>query len=92
MQHEYVLRDELGLTEPRRFTLSPTGLLSTNGAAQPLKILRREASGLLVVLWGERVISGVVRSSGVSPVNARASSDRKGLQRRIRLLATTVRW
>jgi len=54
----------LDRAEQRRFTLSPAGLLSIDGHALPLKILRRDPSGLVVVLWGERVITGIVRASG----------------------------
>ena len=35
------------------------------GAPQPLRILRRDAGGALVVLWGEQVVSGILsRDSG----------------------------
>src|SRR4051812_32156044 len=63
--HEYVLRaqDDPNLT--LRFTLNADGSVSmTGGASVAVKILRRESSGLLTVLWGDRIVSAVVSSGG----------------------------
>ncbi|HYF48540.1 MAG TPA: acetyl-CoA carboxylase biotin carboxyl carrier protein subunit [Planctomycetota bacterium] len=64
MQHEYVLRDEFDRVEPRRFTLSASGSLGIDGPGLPLKVLRRDVSGFVTLLWGDRIVTGTVRSSG----------------------------
>src|SRR5579862_7081232 len=57
--NEYVVRSHVRGTEPLRFQWTAAGLQL--GASQPakIKILRREANGLLTVLWGERIVSGI---------------------------------
>ena len=62
MQHEFVIRSSKPGIEPLRFTWE-AGVLGVAGNAAPVRILRREANGALVVLWGERVISGIVTRS-----------------------------
>ena len=51
----------------RRVWLTPDGPLKVEGEqneSRPLKILRRDPGGLLVVLWGEEIIQGVVNRQG----------------------------
>jgi len=57
--NEYVVRSHVRGSEPLRFQWTGAGLQL--GASQPakIKILRREANGLLTVLWGERIVSGI---------------------------------
>lgn len=63
--HDYVLRAQ---DDPRltlRFTLNADGSLTlANSTKAPIKILRRESSGLLTVLWGDRIVGAVVGTSG----------------------------
>ena len=60
MQHEFVIRSSKPGVEPLRY-LWDAGALSLNtDAAEPIRILRREANGAIVVLWGQRVITGIV--------------------------------
>jgi len=57
---EYVLR---GKDVDLRLQYAPDGQLAVAGdagGAKPLRILRREAGGLVVALWGDRVVSGIV--------------------------------
>jgi biotin carboxyl carrier protein len=58
---EYVLRSKTPPLDPLNFALARDGHLGV-GAAQPLtlKVLRREPNGWVTVLWGQRIISGVV--------------------------------
>lgn len=59
--NEFVVRTQARGAEPLRFQWSGAGMLAA-GTSHPakIKILRREANGLLTVLWGERVVSGIV--------------------------------
>ena len=61
MKQDYVLRSVDGTSAPMCFTLGAHNQLQ-NGeeAAQPLTILRREASGFITLLHGDRVVSGFV--------------------------------
>lgn len=63
---EYVLR---GKDAELRLQYSPDGRLAVadgEGGAQSLRILRRESSGLVVALWGDRVVSGIVSTVATS--------------------------
>jgi len=63
--HDYVLRAQDDPQLTLRFTLNADGSLTlADFARTPIKILRRESSGLLTVLWGERIVSAVVNTSG----------------------------
>jgi acetyl/propionyl-CoA carboxylase alpha subunit len=63
--HDYVLRAQDDPQLTLRFTLNADGSLTlADSASVPIKILRRESSGLLTVLWGDRVVSAVVSTSG----------------------------
>ena len=67
MAQEYVLRSKRPGGQTLAFSLDARGELALpGGAAAPLKVLRREPGGLLTVLWGERVVSGILRGSGES--------------------------
>jgi acetyl/propionyl-CoA carboxylase alpha subunit len=60
MQHEFVIRSrQLGIPA-LRYKWNAGALALPPDNAQPIRILRREANGAMVVLWGERVISGIV--------------------------------
>lgn len=66
MQHEFVIRSKGTPREPLRFLLN-RGALSLpeqSGTAEPVRILSRGANGVIVVLWGQRVISGIITRSG----------------------------
>ena len=63
--HDYVLRAQDDPQLTLRFTLNADGSLTlAESARTPIKILRRESSSLLTVLWGERIVSAVVSTSG----------------------------
>ena len=64
MQHEFVLRSKSKVEQALSFSLSSDGLLvfSENRNAK-LKVLRCDSSGVLTVLWGERIVSGVLSYS-----------------------------
>ncbi len=63
MQHEFVIRSSKPSIEPLRYTWEAGVLGMAAQSAAPVRILRREANGALVVLWGERVISGIITRS-----------------------------
>lgn len=67
MDKHFVLRAHSSAQAPLHFSLAADGMFTPAGPGtenlpdgQPLKILRREPSGLLTVLWGDRVVSGVL--------------------------------
>jgi acetyl/propionyl-CoA carboxylase alpha subunit len=55
----FVIRSPGSAREPLQFDWAG-GVLSVNAVAQPLRILRRDAAGGIVALWGEQVVSGVL--------------------------------
>jgi biotin carboxyl carrier protein len=67
MQHEFVIRSQKPGVEALRYKWN-AGKLSVGGAtaegAEVVRVLRREPNGTLVVLWGQRVISGIVTRNG----------------------------
>jgi len=68
VREEYVLRMQGASGRPIRFTLSADGAFALPGRpAVPIKILRHDAGGLLTVLWGDRVVSGVVTREPGNP-------------------------
>ena len=71
MHGEYILRSVEGSGKGAlRLRRSAAGEVSVDGDAdpqgRPLRILRREPGGLLVALWGERIVCGVVNTAGES--------------------------
>ena len=60
MQHEFVIRSSKPGVEPLRYLWDAGALAARTESAEPVRILRREANGAIVVLWGERVITGIV--------------------------------
>lgn len=60
MQHEFVIRSGTPGMEPLRYTWDAGSLSLKSEGAEPLRILRRDANGTLVALWGQRVITGIV--------------------------------
>jgi biotin carboxyl carrier protein len=59
--NEFVVRLQARNAEPLHFKWSSAGMLASGSAeSAKVKILRRDANGLLTVLWGERVVSGIV--------------------------------
>ena len=76
MQQDYILRPESAALSPLIFTLSSDGLLGFRGhPPAPLKVLRREASGLFTALWGEQVINGVISCGGERCATLQISVD-----------------
>jgi len=57
----YVLRPDQGKADPLSFSASSGGGVTLGETAAPLRILRRERSGLVVLLWGDRIVSGLVK-------------------------------
>lgn len=65
MQHDYVLRSKTEIAQALRFGLFSDGTLVIAGSEDArMKLLRCESNGLITVLWGERVVSGVLSFSG----------------------------
>ena len=61
----FILRAQNDPTLTLRFRLEPDGrVLLEDQPAQAVRILRREPSGLLTVLWGERVLNAIVVAGG----------------------------
>lgn len=64
MFHEYVLRSKSPAAS-LAFAMDTKGTLRfSDEPPAPVRVLRRETNGLITVLWGEQIISGVVRSGG----------------------------
>jgi len=90
MNDIYVLRSGVG-DASLRLTLTAGGLLSLEAAgspAQPLRILRRDPNGLLVALWGERIVTGLVRTEGGAEPFLELTTG--GETRRVRLLPAAL--
>lgn len=65
MQHDYVLRSALNGETALKYAVSAAGELQIGvGPAEPIRVLRRENSGLLTLLIGERLVTGAVTRSG----------------------------
>jgi biotin carboxyl carrier protein len=64
MQHEFVIRSRQAGLSAQRYKWNAGALSVPPGKAEPLRVLRRDANGTTVVLWGERVISGIVTRAG----------------------------
>lgn len=59
--NEFVVRPQARNAEPLNFKWSGAGMLASGSAeSAKVKILRRESNGLLTVLWGDRIVSGIV--------------------------------
>jgi pyruvate carboxylase subunit B len=58
--NDFVVRPLARGAEPLHFRWTAAGLQVGDVGPAKLKILRREAHGLLTVLWGQRVVSGIV--------------------------------
>jgi biotin carboxyl carrier protein len=65
VQHDYILRSTSEIEKALSLSLSGEGLLviAEKNSAK-IRLLRFESNGLLTVLWGERVVSGVLSYSG----------------------------
>jgi biotin carboxyl carrier protein len=62
---DFILRAAPPAKAALAFNLSPDGTLALAGQpAARLKILRRDADGLITLLWGDQIVTGVVVSSG----------------------------
>lgn len=62
MNEIFVLRSEDSGVEPARFAHSAGGIaIPGENHAGDVRILRRERSGLCVLLWGDRVVSGLIQ-------------------------------
>ena len=83
MNEAYALRLEQSKTEPAAFSAGGGGLITLEGESAPLKILRRERSGLLVVLWGQRVVTGLLKREADGEV-LEIEVDGKRLRARLR--------
>jgi biotin carboxyl carrier protein len=58
----FVLRSEESGVEPVRYAASAGGIaIPGQGHAAAVRVLRRDRSGLCVLLWGERIVSGMIR-------------------------------
>jgi biotin carboxyl carrier protein len=65
VQHEFVLRAESPGIPPLRFSLSSDGkLAAAKSKSTELQVLRCETNGLLTVMWGDRIVTGVLTISG----------------------------
>ena len=65
MQQDYILRSQCKSQGSIDFCLRSDGSLKfSKERAAKIKILRRETSGLITVLWGDRIVSGVLSCSG----------------------------
>ncbi|MCZ7645325.1 MAG: acetyl-CoA carboxylase biotin carboxyl carrier protein subunit [Planctomycetota bacterium] len=68
MSDEYVVRSvEEGPGRARVLKLTPLGELGVQGVSgkpRALRVLRRDPDGLLVALWGDEVVHGIVRGRG----------------------------
>jgi biotin carboxyl carrier protein len=84
MTDRYILRDG-DRDASLELTLSPSGVLSVRGAdsARALRVLRRDPNGLLVALWGDLIVTGLVRAEGGSSFLELSAS---GQTQRVRLL------
>lgn len=63
-----------------RIRLTPEGWVGLDGdgvSARPLRILRREQGGLIVALWGDEVVQGVVQADGEACLVQTGGEDAK---------------
>jgi biotin carboxyl carrier protein len=62
---DFILRAVAPAKANLTFALGPDGKLAfPEAAAARLKVLRREPNGLITVLWGDQIVSGVVTAAG----------------------------
>jgi biotin carboxyl carrier protein len=81
VQHEYVLRAPRPAGLSRTFTLDPKGLVAVDPSspAQPLKVLRRDASGLVTVLWGQTIVTGILRAGSSDSIDVTVNGQAHSL-------------
>jgi biotin carboxyl carrier protein len=62
---DFILRAVAPAKASLPFALGPDGKLAfPEQPAARIKVLRREVSGLITVLWGDQIVSGIVTSAG----------------------------
>jgi len=86
---DFVAREEEGdRSRARKLRLWPCGALRAEGVkgpARPLRVLRREPGGLVVALWGDRIVHGFVSAHGGT-----LTVTAEGRPERLRLLPAAV--
>lgn len=87
MNESYVLRLDQGKGDTAAFSAGAGGIVELGDASAPLRVLRRERSGLVVLLWGERVVSGLLKREADGEI---LELEIGGQRRRVRVRPAAV--